>query len=64
MLGYDTVRLASDPRATLLAFLQSAYEAGARLAGWDTNGFTSKWCPTATQLQQLQVSAAADFGRP
>ena len=64
VLRYDTVRMASDPRATLLAFCQSAYEAGARLAGWDTTGFTSTWCPTANQLQQLQATAAADFGRP
>ena len=36
ILPYETVRTAPDPRQTLLAFLQSAYEAGARLAGWDT----------------------------
>jgi hypothetical protein len=30
LLPYETVRTAGDPRATLLAFLQSAYEAGAR----------------------------------
>ncbi len=35
LLRYDDVRNASDPRAMLLAFLQSTYEAGARLAGWD-----------------------------
>lgn len=34
LLSYDAVRTASDPRATLLAFLDSAYEAGARSAGW------------------------------
>ena len=49
---------AGDPRATLLAFCQGAYEAGARLAGWDTTGFTSTWCPTPIQLQQLAASAA------
>ena len=36
ILPYETVRTARDPRATLLAFCQGAYEAGARLAGWDT----------------------------
>ena len=36
ILPYETVRTARDPRTTLLAFCQSAYEAGARLAGWDT----------------------------
>ena len=34
MLAYDTVRSAAEPQATLLAFYQSAYEAGARNAGW------------------------------
>jgi hypothetical protein len=64
ILPYETVRSARDSRATLLAFCQAAYEAGARLARWDTTSFESKWCPTRTQLQQLQASAAADFGRP
>ncbi|MEM6929687.1 MAG: DUF5996 family protein [Myxococcota bacterium] len=32
MLKYDDVRAADDPRETLLAFLQSAWEAGASLA--------------------------------
>jgi hypothetical protein len=34
LLPYDAVRQAEDPRATLLAFAQSTYEAGAELAGW------------------------------
>ncbi len=63
ILPYETVRTAHDPRTTLLAFCQSAYEAGARLAGWDTTSFTSTWCPTPDQLKQLRASAAADFGR-
>lgn len=64
VLSYDTVRTADDPRTTLLAFCQAAYEAGARLAGWDTASFESKWCPTPTQLQHLQLSAAGELGRP
>ena len=64
VLLYETVRTASDPRTALLAFCQSAYEAGARLADWDTTSFESKWCPTPTQLRQLQATAAEDFGRP
>ena len=64
VLPYETVRGARDPRTTLLAFCQSAYEAGARLAGWDTISFESKWCPTPGQLNQLHASAAAEFGRP
>jgi hypothetical protein len=64
ILPYETIRNARDPRTTLLAFCQGAYEAGARLAGWDTTGFESKWCPTPNQLQELQATAAADFGLP
>jgi hypothetical protein len=64
VLPYDAVRTATDPRATLLAFLQSAYEAGARLADWDISSFESKWCPTPAQLKKLHANAAAEFGRP
>jgi hypothetical protein len=64
LVSYETVRTARNPRATLLAFCQSAYEAGARLAGWDTTGFSSAWCPTPSQLRELQATAAAEFGRP
>jgi hypothetical protein len=53
VLPWETVRSASDPRALVLAFLQSAYEAAAGLAGWDVAAFESAWCPTAEQLQQL-----------
>ncbi len=35
LLPYDVVRLSSDPDATLLAFLQSTYEAAANSAQWD-----------------------------
>jgi hypothetical protein len=35
VLPYEAVRRASDPDATLLAFLQDTYEAGADLGGWD-----------------------------
>ncbi|HWW14604.1 MAG TPA: DUF5996 family protein [Candidatus Dormibacteraeota bacterium] len=35
LLMYDDVRLAPSPRQALLSFLQSTYEAGARLAKWD-----------------------------
>ncbi|GAA1040968.1 DUF5996 family protein [Virgisporangium ochraceum] len=42
VLRYDDARTATDPRATVLAFYESAYQAGARLAGWDAAGLT---CP-------------------
>jgi hypothetical protein len=32
---YDDVRQVASPGTTLLEFMQSAYEAGARSAGWD-----------------------------
>ena len=35
LLPYDAVRAAADPDAAVLAFLQSTYEAGADLGGWD-----------------------------
>ena len=35
VLRYDDARTADDPRATVLDFYESAYQAGARLAGWD-----------------------------
>jgi Family of unknown function (DUF5996) len=63
VLRYDEVRRAPDPRRALLAFCQGTYEAGASLAGWDTIGFGSSWCPTPAQLQQLQQDARAHLGR-
>jgi hypothetical protein len=63
ILSYETVRTARDPRATLLAFCQSAYETGARLAGWDTGSFESTWCPTPSQLRELYATSAADHDR-
>jgi len=53
VLPYDAVRTASDPRAALLAFLESAYEAGATLAGWDSSELESSWCPRAPELSDL-----------
>jgi hypothetical protein len=35
LLPYDDVRAAASPRTMLLDFMQSTYEAGATLAGWD-----------------------------
>jgi hypothetical protein len=64
ILPYEAVRTAPDPRRSLLAFLEGAYEAGARLAGWDTSAFESRWCPSPAQLRDLKTSAALDFGRP
>ena len=49
ILPYDAVRTADDPRAALLGFLQSAYEAGASLAGWDLLDTATQWCPVPTE---------------
>lgn len=47
VLPYEDVRTSADPRRTLLDFCQSAYEAGSRVAGWDTAAFESRWSPSA-----------------
>lgn len=43
LLDYDVVRAAASPRETLLAFLQSSYEAGAQSAGWDEDDLVTSW---------------------
>lgn len=42
VLRYDDARAEADPRAAVLAFYESAYQAGGRLAGWDVAGLS---CP-------------------
>ena len=39
LLMYDDVRNSDDPRRAILEFLESAYQAGAKSAGWDTEKF-------------------------
>jgi Family of unknown function (DUF5996) len=53
VLPYDAVRAASDPRTALLAFLESAYQAGAELAGWNRGELASSWCPDPPALNAL-----------
>ena len=38
LLAYEAIRAAADPAAELLRFLESAYQAGAKLRGWDVEG--------------------------
>ena len=38
-MAYEEVRNNKNPRETLLEFLQSAYEAGAKTASWDMEAF-------------------------
>jgi hypothetical protein len=53
MLPYELVRSSASPKRTLLAFLESAYQAGAKLAGWDRVELQSSWCPPPPQLSDL-----------
>jgi hypothetical protein len=63
LLPYETVRTSADPRTVLLSFCQSAYEAGARLAGWDVERLESTQCPTPEQIRSLHADAGAALGR-
>jgi len=49
LLPYAAVRSAADPKATLLAFLESAYRAGADALGWDRAELESSWCPDSAR---------------
>jgi len=42
VLRYDDARAQPDPRAAVADFYESAYQAGARRAGWDTDRYA---CP-------------------
>jgi hypothetical protein len=53
ILPFAAVREAADPRATLLAFLESAYEAGADGLGWDRAELASSWCLPPSELSRL-----------
>jgi hypothetical protein len=53
LLPYEAVRAAADPRAALLAFLESAYQAGASSAGWDRDELASSWCPSQPELAAI-----------
>jgi hypothetical protein len=42
LLMYDDLRKADSPKSTLLDFMESAYEAGARTASWDVEDFRAE----------------------
>ena len=42
LLTYEAVRNSESPKKTLLNFLQSAYEAGAKTADWDAEGYDTR----------------------
>ena len=41
ILKYADLRTAADPRSDLLGFMESAYQAGARNAGWNIDELTT-----------------------
>ncbi len=47
ILPYDAVRAASSPATVLMAFLESTYDAAARLAGWNRPALERKMTRTA-----------------
>jgi uncharacterized protein DUF5996 len=53
VLPYEAVRSSAHPRRTLLAFLQSAYLAGAETAGWDAADLMSTFCPPPAAVKEL-----------
>jgi hypothetical protein len=62
LLTYDDVRAASDPRDLLLQFLESAFEAGASLAGWDLADGTTTWSPVPAE-HLASLGPGEDVGR-
>lgn len=58
-LWYDDVRAAASPRAALLSFLQSAYEAGATVARWNIEELSSSWAPARESVEALRARLAA-----
>ena len=56
-LAYDAARAGDDPRGSVLDFYESAYQAGARLAGWDIGRLASPGGITDPHLRrQLRPS--------
>jgi hypothetical protein len=53
VLPYEAVRTAADPRASLLAFLETSYRAGAEAKGWDRTDLESSWCLPSQALDDL-----------
>jgi hypothetical protein len=53
VLRYADARRAADPRAAVLAFYESAYQAGARQAGWDYDALA---CPGGVTDPLLRAS--------
>jgi uncharacterized protein DUF5996 len=63
MLPYDVVRRAADPDAAALEFLQTTYEAGADLGGWDRRGLEPAVRPDRPP-ERPWSTLASDAARP
>ena len=59
LLPYEAVRTAAEPRAALLAFLESSYRPGAGAAGWELTELASSWCPDPPRLSELLAGQTA-----
>jgi hypothetical protein len=42
LLMYEDLRTGDSPKETLLDFMESAYQAGAKTAGWDIEDFKTE----------------------
>jgi hypothetical protein len=51
LLLYEEVRNSASPEETLLEFMESAYQAGAKSAGWDIEAFRTH--PPASEMAKL-----------
>jgi hypothetical protein len=51
LLMYEDVRNDPAPKDAVLAFLESAYQAGGKLAGWDLQGLRSTFAPGAADAR-------------
>jgi Family of unknown function (DUF5996) len=54
LLSYEEVRTSASPKETLLEFMESAYQAGAKSAGWDIEAFRTH--PPAREAAKLTRS--------
>jgi hypothetical protein len=64
ILPYAAVRAASDPRAAILEFAESTYEAGARAAGWDLEGLAYGEAEVRRVASAARGVAAGEGPRP
>lgn len=56
ILRYEDFRLAANPRETLLAFLESAYQAGATSANWPIDDLRNEYCPAFQKSSEASLN--------